>query len=74
MQLRKITLFDTLIMEDYYPNNQEAVNCIFLNVKAKKYETFEIEHDLLIVCIDNDTKIYQRPDYSEVKCDLKSEN
>jgi hypothetical protein len=25
-------LFDTLIMEDYYPNNQEAVHCIFLNV------------------------------------------
>ena len=47
-----------MIMEDYYPNNQEGVHCIFLNVKAKKHENFEIENDMLVICIDNDTKIF----------------
>jgi hypothetical protein len=58
IQMRSIGNFEKLIVEEYYPNNQEAVHTLFLYVEAQKTADFEIEHDMIVISVANNAKIW----------------
>ena len=77
--MRQVGDFEKLIVEEYYPNNQEAVHTLFLHVEAQKNEDFEIEHDMIVISVDERTKIWynqkddRTPNFVDYELD-RSEN